>query len=230
MKVIAIIPARGGSKGVPNKNLIELGGLSLVQHAINCALESNLVDKIVLSTDSDTILNSVKSTSKIEKIKRPVVLASDESPVTSTVKHVLDLFPGFDLIVLLQPTAPLRTTENLEEIISILRHEPDLDGIISTVPLLDMHPARMYVLNEDYQMTSYEPGGEIMRRQDLKPVYYRNGCFYVVRTKAFLRENTLMVANKKAYIMDSKWLANIDDDRDVLLTKSLFDLWKKENY
>lgn len=230
MKVIAIIPARGGSKGVSDKNLIELGGVSLVQHAIDCALKSKLVDQVVITSDSDKILNSIKPSPKVERIKRPDALSTDESPVTSAVKHVLESFPDFDLIVLLQPTAPLRTAKNLDEIISILRNEPGLDGVISTVPLFDMHPARMYILNETAQMTSYEHGGEAMRRQDLKPVYYRNGCFYAVRTTAFLKENSLMVANKKAYIMDSKWLANIDDTRDVLLTKCLYGLWEKENY
>lgn len=230
MKVLAIIPARGGSKGVPDKNLIELGGKSLVQHAVDCALESELIDKVVLTSDSDTILNTVTLSAKLVKIKRPDAFATDESPVITAVKHVLESFTEFDMIVLLQPTAPLRTTKDLNAIISVLQNESCLDGIISVVPLMDMHPARMYVLNDNNRMTSYEPGGETLLRQELKPVYYRNGCFYAVKTMAFLKENTLMVAHKKAYIMDSKWLANIDDERDVLLTRYLFDLWKKENY
>ena len=229
MKVIAIIPARGGSKGVPNKNLIDLGGTSLIQHALDCALKSEWVDKIVLTSDSDNLLNAIQLSSKIVKMKRPDELATDESSVVTAVKHVLDAFPEFDLVVLLQPTSPLRTAKDLDAIISILIDEPHLDGVISTIPLLDIHPARMYLLNDSKQMIPYEEGGEASRRQDLNPVHYRNGCFYAVRTEAFLKENTLMVSNKKAYVMDSKWLSNIDDERDVLITRCLYDLWKKEN-
>ncbi|EPR74692.1 N-Acetylneuraminate cytidylyltransferase [Winogradskyella psychrotolerans RS-3] len=229
MKVIAIIPARGGSKGVPHKNLIELGGKSLIQHAVDCALDSSLVDKVVLTSDSEIILENVKRSPKLEKIKRPESLATDKSSVTTAVLHVLDKFSDFDLVILLQPTSPLRTTKDLDSIIGEFNKEVNLDGVISTVPLVDMHPARMYNVSKDSWMQPYEKGGETLRRQDLEPVYYRNGCFYAVRTAAFLKENTFMVANKKAYIMDAKWLANIDDERDVLLTKYLYDLWLKEN-
>ncbi|WP_159023057.1 cytidylyltransferase domain-containing protein [Formosa sp. L2A11] len=229
MKVIAIIPARGGSKGVPHKNLITLGNKPLIQHAVSCALNSLLVDKVVLTSDSDIILEKVEEAKKLVKIKRPEALATDKSSVTGAVQHVLDTFPGYDLVVLLQPTSPLRTSKDLDLIIDEFKKDANLDGVISTVPLIDMHPARMYNLSEDAMMEPYQEGGETLRRQDLKPVYYRNGCFYAVRVSAFIKENTFMVAHKKAYIMDSKWLANIDDERDVLLTRYLYDLWIKEN-
>ena len=227
MKVLAIIPARGGSKGVPGKNVRLLGGKPLIMHAVDCAKEAKSISEIVVTSDADEIIAAVEA-SNITIVKRPETLAQDDSNVVTAVKHVLDIVDTpFDLIVLLQPTAPLRTGEQLDEIIAMFAEDAKLEGVISVVPMDDIHPARMYNLGTQNEMISYMDGGETKRRQELAPVYYRNGCFYAVRVDAFLQQQTFMPTYKKAYIMNPEWLANIDTPRDFAIASVLYAEWKK---
>lgn len=228
MKVLVIIPARGGSKGVPQKNIKLLGGKPLIAHAIECALGSKKTTKVVVSTDDDAIA-SVAKQYPIEVVKRPSALAEDDSNVVSAVTYTYDfLNEDFDVIILLQPTAPLRTSADLDAIIDLLDTNKTTDGVISVVPMDDVHPARMYDLDQANQLIPLVENGETLRRQDLKPVYYRNGCFYAVRTKAFSAQNSFMVSNKMAYVMNPNWLINIDNQRDFQLATLLYEDWKNE--
>lgn len=227
MKVLVVIPARGGSKGVPKKNIKMFGDKPLIAHAIHCAKASQKTTKIVVTTDSQEIVDiAIQFGSEV--ILRPTDLATDTSNVVTAVEHVCqELKTNFDLIVLLQPTSPLRTGKDLDTIITLMEEDATVDGIISVIPMDDMHPARMYNLGENNELISFLDYGEVSRRQDLEPVYYRNGCFYAVKTEAFLREKSFMVKNKKAYIMDAEWLANIDTPRDFKIAEMLYDEWKK---
>ncbi|MCL9805103.1 acylneuraminate cytidylyltransferase family protein [Flavobacterium amniphilum] len=230
MKVLIIIPARGGSKGVPKKNIKLLGGKPLIVHAIECAKHSALSTDVIVSTDNEEI-EEIALAANCKVIKRPNELADDKSNVVDAVLHTLDnLDDQYDLVALLQPTAPLRTGTDLDKIIQMFNDDDDVEGVISVIPMDDIHPARMYNLSEELNMESYIADGETLRRQDLKPVYYRNGCFYVVRVAALLREKTLMVKNKKGYIMDPNWLVNIDNNRDLKIAEVLFEDWKNENF
>jgi CMP-N-acetylneuraminic acid synthetase len=229
MKILGVIPARGGSKGVPGKNIKLLGGKPLIAHAIDCAIESGKLSRIVVSTDSEEIASVVEKYGA-EVILRPSDLATDSSNVVTAVKHVLEVLQeDFDIIVLLQPTAPLRTGSQLNEVIKMLSDSEKLEGVISVVPMDDVHPARMYNLEQDNHILPYLKDGESLRRQDIQPLYYRNGCFYAVKTKAFLEQNSFMVHNKKGYVMDINWLVNIDIPRDFALATVLYEDWKNEN-
>lgn len=229
MRVLVIIPARGGSKGVPQKNVKLLGGKPLIAHAIECALGAKKEIKVVVSTDDDAIALACKSY-PIAVIKRPKELAQDDSNVVTAVTFTCDyLNEVFDAIVLLQPTAPLRTSVDLDKVIDLLESNPTIDGVISVVPMDDVHPARMYDLDRENRLLPLIENGETLRRQDLKPVYYRNGCFYAVRTKAFFEQQSFMVANKMAYTMNPNWLINIDNQRDFQLATLLYEDWKNEN-
>ena len=228
MRVLVIIPARGGSKGVPQKNIKLLGGKPLIAHAIECALGSKKASKIVVSTDDDAIASAANQY-PIEVVKRPSELAEDDSNVVTAVTYTYDyLKEDFDAIVLLQPTAPLRTSADLDAVIDLLEKNKNTDGVISVVPMDDVHPARMYDLNETQQLVPLIENGETLRRQDLKPVYYRNGCFYAVRTKAFYEQQSFMVAHKLAFVMNPNWLINIDNQRDFQLATLLYEDWKNE--
>jgi CMP-N-acetylneuraminic acid synthetase len=228
MRVLVIIPARGGSKGVPQKNIKLLGGKPLIAHAIACALGSKKATKVVVSTDDDAIA-SVANQYPIEVVKRPSELAEDDSNVVTAVTYTYNyLKEDFDVIVLLQPTAPLRTSADLDAVIDLLEKNKNADGVISVVPMDDVHPARMYDLNETQHLVPLIENGETLRRQDLKPVYYRNGCFYAVRTKAFYDQQSFMVANKLAFVMNPNWLINIDNQRDFQLATLLYQDWKNE--
>lgn len=229
MKVLVVIPARSGSKGVPKKNIKILGDKPLIAHAIDCALKSDKVSRIIVTTDSDEIAAiALKFGSEI--VKRPETLADDASNVVTAVEHVYnELNEDFDLIVLLQPTSPLRTAKDLDNIILMFEEDPNLDGVISAVPMNDLHPARMYNLGSHDELLPFVACGETARRQDLEPVYYRNGCFYAIKTNVFLKEKSFMVKNKKAYLMSADWLANIDTPRDFKIAEILYEEWKSEN-
>ncbi|WP_284651832.1 acylneuraminate cytidylyltransferase family protein [Flavobacterium terrisoli] len=225
-KVLVIIPARGGSKGVPKKNIKLLGDKPLIAHAIDCAKDSTKTTKIIVTTDSEEIAE-VAQKYQSEVILRPAELADDTSNVVTAVEHVLqNVGESYDIIVLLQPTSPLRTGQDLDNVITILEENNAVDAVISVVPLDDLHPARMYNII-DQKLSSFVTNGETLRRQDLQPVYYRNGCFYAIRTNAFLKEKSFMVANKMPYVMDTEWLANIDSPRDFKIAAVLYEEWKK---
>lgn len=230
MKVLAIIPARGGSKGVPGKNIKLLGGKPLIAHAIECAKKSDKVTRTIVSTDSEEIA-AVAIQYGSEVIFRPANLATDISNVVSAVNHVCqELNEDFDIIVLLQPTSPLRSTIDLDNVISVFGEDKTIDGVISVIPMDDVHPARMYNLGNQRELIPFLEYGEDLRRQDLKPVYYRNGCFYAVKAKAFFKEKSFMVANKKAYIMNPEWLVNIDTPRDFKIASIIYEEWKNESF
>lgn len=229
MKVLAIIPARGGSKGVRDKNIREVGGQPLITYAIEAALQSKKLTRVVVSTDSPKIAAVAKSAG-VEIMMRPDTLAEDHSPIKEVIEYVLHELKSanaeeFDLIVLLQPTSPIRTGENIDEVITMFK-ENAVDGVISVVPMDDVHPARMYTTDREQWMKPFLDSGETLQRQELPVVYYRNGCIYAVRTEAFFKEKTLMVRRKKAYVMKREHLANIDDERDLIIADVLVKMWK----
>lgn len=229
MKVLAIIPARGGSKGVPDKNIRIVAGKPLIAYAIECAQESRLINRIVVSTDSPIIAQTA-SDYDAEVLMRPSNLALDETPMPPVLLHVLQTLQengeNYNLIVLLQVTSPIRTGQDIDNVVEKFASTPDLDAVISVVPMNDVHPARMYTLDEGQWMNPYIESGEEARRQDLPVVYYRNGCIYAIRSEILKDKKSLMVKNKKAYIMPAKWLANIDDERDLIIAEALIKMWK----
>lgn len=229
MNVLAIIPARGGSKGVPDKNIRIVAGKPLIAYAIECAQESRLINRIVVSTDSPIIAQTA-SDYGAEVLMRPSELAQDETPMPPVLLHVLQTLQengeNYDLIVLLQVTSPIRTGQDIDHVVEMFASTPDLEAVISVVPMDDVHPARMYTLDEGQWMNPYIESGEEARRQDLPVVYYRNGCIYAIRSEILKDKKSLMVKNKKAYIMPAKWLANIDDERDLIIAEALIKMWK----
>jgi CMP-N-acetylneuraminic acid synthetase len=120
---------------------------------------------------------------------------------------------------------PIRTGKNIDEAIELLIKNPNSDAVISVVALDDVHPARMYNI-EEKKLVPLHPELESKRRQDLNPLYYRNGCIYVIRVDTLVKEKTFMPQNKLAYIMPSNWLANIDDERDFIVTEALIGAWQ----
>jgi CMP-N,N'-diacetyllegionaminic acid synthase len=233
MKVICIIPARGGSKGVKRKNIKEVSGKPLIAYAIECAMQSKKVTYFTVSTEDDEIAE-VASRWQSPVVKRPAELAADETPMLPVLLHALDYLETeydfiFDLVILLQTTSPIRTASDVDDVITMFEEDPTLDGVISVVELNNMHLSKMYNVDEEGWMQPVADVSETGNRQELPPVYYRNGCIYAVRPEAMKKEKTIMVKNKKAYIMPAEWWANIDDEKDLVHTESLMQTWK-ENF
>jgi len=231
IKILAIIPARGGSKGVPGKNIIKFDGKPLIQYAVDCALNSNLLDKIIINSDDQSILDTVddKNSERIIKELRPKELGSDNSSIVDVVLHTLSQIKDkYDLVILLQVTSPLRTSQDIKEIVGLFTKDKKLEGVVSVVPMDDMNPARMYELGSDSDLKPLMKEAESTRRQDLKPVYYRNGCFYAVKTEVLVQQKTFMPTYKRAYVMNPDLLLNIDSFRDVKLAEVLIKAWKNK--
>lgn len=227
MKILAFIPARGGSKGVKDKNLKLIAGKPLIKYAVECAQQCSHPLTIVVNSDSDAILSGVGDDKSVVLQKRDACLAEDDTPVTDVLFDALQrINETFDLIVLMQPTSPIRSGQDLDSIIAMFIDDR-VDGVVSVVPMDDMHPARMYNLSEDAFLIPYEQENEVKRRQKLIPVYYRNGCFYAVRADVFLEQRSLMPENKKAYVMSVNHLANIDSPRDLIVTEALLREWRE---
>lgn len=225
MKVIAIIPARGGSKGVPGKNWKPVDGKPLISYTIEAALQSRLLSEIYVSSDDRHILDLAAGYKGIKVHVRPNGLATDSSPVSETVS-VICSNTSCDAIMLLQPTAPIRTSDNIDDAIRLMENAGHCNSVISVVPMDDVHPARMYWI-KDGEMHSILPEYELARRQDIPPAYYRNGSIYLVRKNAFDDKKSLMVKPSIPYIMPSGWLLNIDEPRDMIIAEALIPAWKK---
>ncbi|HSI70337.1 MAG TPA: acylneuraminate cytidylyltransferase family protein [Gillisia sp.] len=229
MRVLGIIPARGGSKGVPGKNIMNIAGKPLISYAIEAGKNSSSLAQIIVSTEDKTIAKIARE-SGCDVLVRSEDLSSDTSNVVEAVLEVLSQLEKekkhFDAVMLLQPTAPLRTGIDIDNVIKLLKENP-VDAIISMVPVGDNHPARMYEIKEGH-MKSLMPQFETEMRQKLPPIYKRNGCIYLIKTSVLKRDRSFMPASKMAYIMDSKWAVNVDTPIDIVILKSLISEWKDQ--
>ena len=223
--VLAIIPARAGSKGVPGKNKIKLNGKTLTEHAYNVAKNSKHVNEIILSTDDQEIIKSFNDKDVILH-KRDEFLSSDTSPIIDTVLELVKDNPDFEYLVLLQPTSPLRKGIEIDKAVNILKQNNDLSSVISVVETDDVHPARMYWSEKNHKLNPILPEFEQHRRQDIPKALYRNGAIYVCRLSALLKQKSIMAKPSGSFIMDGKYLLNIDDKRDLIIAESLIKAWK----
>jgi CMP-N,N'-diacetyllegionaminic acid synthase len=228
MKVIAIIPARGGSKGVPGKNRKLILGKPLINYTVETALKSKLLSDIWVTTDDNFIMECVNKFDNILLHKRDKKLATDNSPITETVKAILNSYHVDDLpdaVMLLQPTSPIRETSDIDLAIKELKSRESVNSVISVCEMDDIHPARMYWKSEDVLIPiigQYES----VRRQDIPKALYRNGSIYLTRTISFLSTGSLMCKPSFGYVMPERMLLNIDSPRDMLIAPVLIKAWR----
>ena len=230
LKILTIIPARGGSKGIPGKNTKVIGGKSLVRWAIDCAKGIRENQNIVVDTD-DLIIANIATEAGVEIHFREPSLGSDEASIIPVMNNVLLHMEHthqttYDLIVLLQPTSPFRTTVDYKNIISMFTSNPDIQNVVSVIPLDEIHPAKMYYL-KGTELIAINPETEQSRRQDLETAYLRNGCFYAIRRNLFVETQSVMTKHKTPYIMQEYWWANINTPRDLQWADFLFAQWKE---
>lgn len=232
MKIFSIIPARGGSKGIPGKNIKNILGKPLICYSIEAALESKEIGKIIVSSDSEDILEIAQSYSEIILHKRPVDLATDNSPVTLTVQNILDQYQdqlliekNHDAVMLLQPTAPIRTGSQIDDAINLFRENSRFNSLISVCEMDDVHPARMY-WKEQNQIVPILKEYEETRRQEIPTVWFRNGSIYLTRIKTFQENKSLMAKPTMGFPMPASQLLNLDDTRDLVIAEALIKAWK----
>ena len=223
MKITAIIPARKGSKGVPNKNKKVIAGKPLICYTIEAALSSNLLGQIYVSSDDDEIIEIAKNYNGVLVHKRDESMATDTSPVGEAVQKII-ADEDIDAVMVLQPTAPIRTAENIDAAINLMMYNHSVNSVISVVEMNDIHPARMYWSHDD-SLVAIMPEYEKSRRQDIPSAFYRNGSIYLTRKKAFMNNQDFITKPIMPYVMPFNWLLNIDEPRDIIIAEALIPLW-----
>jgi len=217
---LAIIPARGGSKRLPRKNILNLCGKPLISYSIEAGLKSKYIDKVVVSSDDDEILEIAQKFGA-KTIKRPLDLANDTSTTFDAIKHTIDNLEKYDYIVLLQATSPLRTAKHINEAIELLE-EKNANAVIS-VCQMEHSPLWGNVLPKDGNMKDFLKD-EVLNKiaQDLEKYYRLNGAIYICKTKKFLENKGFFLKdNIFAYIMDRKNSVDIDEEIDFKLAEVL---------
>ena len=220
---LALIPARGGSKGLPRKNVRELMGLSLVAHAVRLAQLCIEVERIVVSTDDGEIAAAAREAGA-EVIDRPEPLARDDTPTWPVVRHALEeLGGGHELVLLLEPTSPTRLPEDIAAAHALLALRPDADGVVA-VSEPRFNPIWECVTeSEDGLMAHMLPGGATFeRRQDVPRVLRINGLLYLWRAE-FVRRETDRWANGRHLLLEVPELRaiSIDDEQELQLADAL---------
>lgn len=215
-KVLAIIPARGGSKRLPNKNILQLRGRPLIAWTIMTAIKSFYLDKIIVSTDSDQIASIGQEFGASIPFIRPDELATDTSSSFDVIIHAIDFYKSqgevFDYIVLLQPTSPLRTTKDLNDAFSMINEETKC---VVSVCATEHPPLWANTLPEDLNMKDFiKPELNNKRSQDL-PVYYRlNGAIYISDVEYLIKHRGFWGEKTKAFIMPQERSIDIDSIND----------------
>lgn len=219
---LAIIPARGGSKRLPRKNVLDLAGKPLIDWSIEAGLKSKYIDTIVVSSDDDEILDiSIKFGATI--IKRPEELASDTATTFDAIKHAIENIEIYDYIVLLQPTSPLRDEKHIDEAIELLETKK-ADAIVSICEM-DHSPLWSNTLPEDNNMSSFLRDEILNKRsQDLEKYYRLNGAIYICKTEKLLEEKSFFLKNNIfAYVMDRESSIDIDEEIDFKMAEFLIE-------
>lgn len=218
MRFLAVIPARGGSKGVPYKNIRLLDGKPLIAYTIEAAIASGVVDRLLVSTDDPEIAKFSRLLGA-EVLIRPSALAEDETPTLPVLRHTLAVLAetGYipDAVMTLQPTSPLRTAKHIAEAAEVFASDPDADSLVSCVAVPHIyHPRSVMKLSVDGYLEAFL-GESIMplRRQDKEPVYARNGAAIYITRRERLGEY-IFGGKLVPYHMDQADSIDIDTEAD----------------
>lgn len=218
--VLGVIPARGRSKGVPRKNLVRVGGQPLIAYTCEAARRSRALSRVVLSTDDEEIAEVGRQHGIEAPFRRPADLAQDDTPMLSVLQHaVRALDEGgssrADIVVLLQPTSPLRRAEHIDEAVRLLG-ESGADSVVSVVEVPHQYNPVSVLCLEDGRLRPFTAGPTITRRQDKPRVYARNGpAVLAVRPPVLLEQNSLYGADSRPLVMSLEDSLDIDSAWDL---------------
>ena len=188
-KVLAIIPARGGSKGLPRKNVRALGGKPLIAHSIDTARRSSVVDRVIVTTEDEEIAQAARAHGGDVPFMRPLELSADETLMFPVLIHAVQWLQEHenyraDYVLLLQPTCPFRTPEDIEAVLR-LAIDKDADAVVSVGPV-HQHPHWMKRIDDAGRLVDYWTEKMPFRRQELKELHAINGAIYLVKTEVLL--------------------------------------------
>jgi CMP-N-acetylneuraminic acid synthetase len=220
VRILGLIPARGGSKSIPRKNIKDLCGKPLLQYTAEAALSSTLLTKVILSTEDKEIAEVGKRCGLEVPFLRPVELAGDETPTLPVVQHALQWFEDrkehFDAVCLLQPTNPLRGADIIDACIKQLE-ESGADAVVTVLPVPAEYNPHWVYFQGDYGHLYLSTGEKtpISRRQDLPAAFHREGSVYVIHYKVVMQKSSLYGDRLIGFPIDPENSVNIDTPEDL---------------
>lgn len=227
-KTVCVIPARGGSKGILHKNIRDLAGKPLIVYTIEAALESKTLRRVIVSTDDLRIAEIAKSYGAEAPFLRPAELAQDDTSGLPVFQHAVrfveeDEGANLNVVVLLQPTSPLRNHRYVDDAVRKLL-KTGADSVI-TVCKVRHHPFWSFILKGD-RLYPYSRKGINVGRQDLPDVYAENGAVYAIRRNVLLDQNSLYGKDTRAVVMPYEESVDIDDYFDFFVAEMMLRHWK----
>lgn len=220
MTVLAVIPARGGSRGVPRKNVRPLAGRPLIVHTVEHALAARTVDAVVVSTD-DAEIAAIACGAGATVIRRPPELAGDRTPTLPVLLHALEELRGIpppDVVVTLQPTSPLRRPTHVDEAVALL--DDEFDAVVGVCEP-DHSPFKMFTLDGETLRDLIPGRGRGVPRQQLPAVYRENGAVYVSWRRTLLEKASIWGDRARAYRMDAESSIDIDTEMDFRIAEMI---------
>ncbi|TSE37302.1 CMP-N,N'-diacetyllegionaminic acid synthase [Tepidimonas fonticaldi] len=218
--MLALIPARGGSKGVPGKNVREVAGKPLIAWTIEAARQAACIDRVVVSSDDAGILDVARAWVAQTPFVRPAELARDETPGIDVVLHALQQLPGVTWVALLQPTSPLRTARDIDAAFALCQ-EKGAPACVSVTEAATP-PWWMFRMSGEGRLRSFLPEGERpQRRQDAPLLYALNGAVYVARADWLRRTRSFLTDETVAYVMPPERSIDIDTPLDLTIAACL---------
>ena len=223
-RILGIIPARGGSKGIPGKNIRDLAGKPLIAWTIEAALNSRVCERLIVSTDDPEIAAVAREFGADTPFLRPPSLSSDTATSLSVVEHALDWMNDtgkekFSHVLLLQPTSPFRTGEDIQNAVTIAKKT---DAAVVSVCEPQHHPYLFKIIREDGTLGNLMPEStQSSRRQDFPPVYALNGVIYIISVNCLKKEKTFTPEKTVPYIMPPERSLDIDTPWDFFLAEQI---------
>ena len=225
-KVLAVIPARGGSKGLPNKNILPLAGKALIGWSIEVGLSSKYIDKLIVSTDSEEIAKVAESFNCNVPFIRPPNISSDKSPTIDVLMHAINYYSeineNFDYLVLLEPTSPLRELSDLDIPLEKLEEKRDIaDSIVGVGRVESSHPSFSVVLAEDDLIKPYESDHfSVLRRQDINELFFFEGSIYISDINTLIKKKTFYHDRTLPHIVPRWKSIEIDEISDLIAAEA----------
>ena len=221
MNILYVIPARGGSKGIPRKNIKLLAGKPLIYYSIDVARQLTSDENICISTDDDEIIAMIEAYGLKVPFKRPDYLASDTATSDDVLIHAIEFYENrgikYDIIVLLQPTSPLRRSEHIKEAMSLYNKEVDVVVSVKT-----SHAASSLCVENEDGFIERLFDGLGTRRQDFSSFYEYNGAIYIINKNSFLLKKSISKLEKKVkYIMNEQDSIDVDTPLDWILLETM---------
>jgi len=234
LRTLALIPARGGSKGLPRKNVLEIAGKPLIAWTIEAALASDHIDAVVVTTDDPEIAELARAHGAEVPFLRPAELALDTSPSIDAVLHALDALAAdgrtFDFLALLEPTSPLRAPGDIDRAIELLAaNEADADAVVSLGEVHMEHPSIVKRIADGRLEPYVVESAKVTRRQDLDRAYFPYGVVYLSKVSS-LRETKSFYPERAMPMLIERWQNyEIDDVYDMVCVDAILSYRHKEN-